>query len=211
MRHLIRKLLVIVTLTFSASAFAVPVTIDYTADNAVLTGGICVDAECTQVIGLADFATIFADGSEPNADDWTNADTVVLDLAPGTYGFAFIAENFTDPAPSSTNPAGFLAQILWQGFSNVTSSAWEVTVDGVTWTSATEWAQNGTGIWGGNLLGEISSDAYWLWNDVNFSSDTLPSVSFRTSITVVPEPGTLGLLGLGLLGLGIVRRRRVSA
>lgn len=211
MRHLIRALLGAITLTFSAGTYAVPVTIDYTADNAVVIGGICVDAACTEIDLLSDFVTIFADGTEPNANDWTDADTAVLDLGPGTYGIAFIADNFTNPPPSSSNPAGFLAQILWQGFSNVSSSAWEVTTNGVTWTSATEWAQNGTGVWGSNLLGEISSDASWLWNNTNFSSDTLPRLGFRTSITVVPEPGTLGLLGLGLFGLGIARRRKAAA
>lgn len=205
MRHLIRTLLAVVTLTFSAGAYAVPVTIDFTADNIVVRGTLCDNSDC--IGGFDDFT----DGSEPNLNDWTNADTVVLDLAPGTYTIAFIAENLTDPAPSAGNPAGFLAQILWQGFSNLSSSAWDVSLDGFAWSSATEWEQNGSGIWGSNLIGEISSDAYWIWDDVNFNSDTINLVAFRTSITVVPEPGTLGLFGLGLLGLGIARRRRVAA
>lgn len=204
MRHLTRALLAVFTLTLSAGAFAIPVTIDYTADNAVLQGYVCTDSTCT----TAD--SVFADGSEANANDWTNADTAVLDLAPGTYWIGFIARNFIEPPPGPGNPAGILAQILWQGFSNVSSSAWDVTTDLASWTSATQWAQNGTGVWGGNLLGEISSDAHWLWNNVNFSSDTLPNLGFRTSITVVPEPGTLGLLGLGLLGLVTTRRRRAA-
>jgi len=208
MRKLRSLILSSVALAFSSTAFAVPITIDYTADNVVFYGGICVDAGCTSLNTLLDFDSIFADGTEPNADDWTDADTVVLDLAPGTYGIAFIADNFTDP--STLNPAGFLAQILWQGFSNVTSSEWDVTTDGNNWASATEWAQNGTGIWGSNLIGEISSDAFWLWDAENFSSDTTSRAGFRTSITVVPEPGTLALFGLGLLGIGIARRRQAA-
>ncbi len=210
MRKLPSLLLSSIALAFSSSAFAVPITVDYTADNAVFIGGVCVDAGCTTLTTVSDLDTVFADGSEPNAEDWTNIDTAVLDLAPGTYGLAFIAENFTEPPPSSSNPAGFLAQILWQGSSNVTSSAWDVTIDGINWSGATEWAQNGTGIWGSNLIGEISSDAFWLWDDENFSSNTINRVGFRTSITVVPEPGTLVLFGLGLLGLGIAWRRRAA-
>lgn len=205
MRQLIRTLLAVTTLTFSAGALAIPVTIDYTADNVVIDAGVCTDSSC-QVLDL------FTSGSEPNADDWRNADTAVLNLASGTYWIAFNAENFTNPAPSESNPAGFLAQIFWQGFNNFSSSAWDVSMDGgVTWASATEWEQNGSGIWGSNLVGEISTDAYWIWDHTNFSSDTLSAARFRTSITVVPEPGTLGLLGLGLLGLGIARRRKTAA
>ena len=35
-----------------------------------------------------------------------------------------------------------------------------------------------------------------------------PEVSFSTTALAVPEPATIGLLGLGLLGLGLVRRQR---
>jgi len=190
-----------------ASANAVPVTIHYTVDNSVVNGGTCDTADCYPLLGVSDFDLVFADGTEPNASDWRNADTVVIDLAPGTYGIAFVADNFG--TGSSGNPAGFLADIQWQGMTNVTSSAWDVTIDGVNWVSATEWAQNGTGIWGGNLLGEIASDAYWLWTANNFDATTNVRAGFRTTITV-PEPSILGLFGLGLLGLGFASRRRAG-
>ena len=200
--------IVMLGLASFGSTWAVPVTINYTADNLTLAGGVCVDVDCDPLLSFADFSVVFADGSEPNADNWRNADTAVIDLAPGTYGIGFVAENFG--TGSSGNPAGFLADIMWAGGSNVTSDGWDVTIDGVNWTSATEWAQNGTGIWGGNLLGEISSDAYWLWTANNFDSSTDITAGFRTTITItsVSAPGTLALLGIGLFCLGLVRRRR---
>ncbi len=188
-------------------AWAVPVTINYTADNSTIAGGVCVNVDCDPLSSFASFSIVFANGSAPNASHWPDADTAVIDLAPGTYGIAFVADNFGTGSPN--NPAGFLAEILWGSNSNVTSSGWDVTINGTDWVSATEWAQNGTGIWGGNLLGEISSDAYWIWTANNFDASTNVRARFRTTITIgVAEPGTLALFGIGLLGLGFAARRR---
>lgn len=43
-----------------------------------------------------------------------------------------------------------------------------------------------------------------------FTNDSFLSDHWDINVTLVPEPGTIGLLGLGLLGLGIARRRKIS-
>lgn len=194
-------------MTAAGSVQALPVTINYTADNATLLAGVCVDVGCDAIGNLdgSGFDPLFPAG--PNVDNWRNADSFTLDLGPGTYGIGFLAMNYG--TGSGGNPAGLLAEILWDGNENLSSNAWEVTT-GINYVAATEWAQNGSGIWGGNLLGEISDNAKWLWTDKNFDSSTDEFAGFRTTITIaaVPEPSVIALFGLGLLGLGFARRRK---
>jgi hypothetical protein len=202
----ITGLLFAVTLMGAGSAQALPVTINYTADNLVLDFGVCLNLGCSPLVDAGDWSILLPKG--PNAGNWTNADSITFDLGPGTYDIGFVARN--SGTPNGGNPAGLLAEILWDGNENLSSSNWDVTTNGVNYVAATEWAQNGSGIWGGNLLGEISSNAKWLWTANNFNGLTDAVAGFRTTITVgnVPEPSIIALFGLGLLGLGFARRRK---
>jgi PEP-CTERM putative exosortase interaction domain len=64
----------------------------------------------------------------------------------------------------------------------------------------------------GKLPGIWGSSSYILaWEDLPFSSSDRDFDDFAVyveSVTRVPEPGTLALLGLGLLGIGFARPRR---
>ncbi|RCU45223.1 MULTISPECIES: PEP-CTERM sorting domain-containing protein [Corallincola] len=200
----ISQLVIGLTALISASVNAAPVTINYTADNTILDFGVCLNLGCNPLSNPSDFSLLLDKGA--NVNNWTNADSITFDLDPGTYSIGFVVQNFG--APSRGNPAGLLAEIIWQDNINLTSSTWDVTTNGVDYVAATEWHKNGAGVWGSNLLGEISSDAYWLWTANNFDGTTDTTAAFRTTITVrdVSEPGIFGLFLLGLASLGLRRR-----
>jgi len=193
----------------SMAANAVPITITYTTDNRLDPPywGLCDDPSCQT-------GDIFPTGA--NAGDWRFADSYTLDLGAGTHYFAWFGLNVG--TGSSTNPAGFLAEITRSGASSSSSSAWDIAtsfddVFGGTavWESATQYGANGganiwTSVAGGPIAG-ISSDAQWIWSANNFNADMDQEVVFRTSVTI-PEPGTLALLGIGLLGMALSRRRK---
>ena len=56
--------------------------------------------------------------------------------------------------------------------------------------------------------GDYTDVAYFTPNNASGAPAGLSHLSFYDTGEVVPEPGTLALLGLGLLGLGTARRRR---
>lgn len=190
---------------------AVPVTINMTADNAIDFGGYCFDSTCTAG------TTWYVLGSMPNAADWRQIDTIVIDLEPGTHYFAWSVLNLG--AQGADNPSGLLAEILWDGQVNYSSSEWDVLdIDSKEFVAkATEHGVNGgANIWttanGGPVSG-ISTDARWIYLADNFSSQMVSPIWVRTSITIsaAPEPSVVTLLTAGLLvSFSAIRRKQLK-
>jgi hypothetical protein len=196
---------------FMSSAHAIPVTINMTADNITSDGGLCADASCQTGTGW----NTLNGGALANASNWTQSDSLMLNLGAGTHYFAWEVTN--SGGASSGNPAALLAEILWAGGANYSSSSWEVydQSNGNFLANATEYGLNGgANIWtnvnGGPVAG-ISTNASWIYTANNYASAD-QSAWLRTSITIasVPEPAVLGLFGMGLIGLAMVRRKRIA-
>jgi len=79
------------------------------------------------------------------------------------------------------------------------------------YTATTSYGVNGVSPWG--TLGGIAGNAQWVWsgnNDVNDASFFTVAI-LKDAPANVPEPGSLGLLGLGLLALTRVAKKAAKA
>jgi hypothetical protein len=208
MKNIIRTLTAITCLGMAGTALATPVTITFTGDNTIGLGwGICDASMNCLNWGGTDGLVALAD--QGNLSNWAVANTVTVDLEAGDYTFFWQVSNVASGAQN--NPAGLLAEIIWDGNVNVSSDEWYFADAPGSWANAVEYGVNGgTNIWTAVNSGAVSgfaNSANWIWTDNNGHAGMDQEGYFSTSISV-PEPATLALFGLGLAGFGFARRRK---
>lgn len=189
---------------------AVPVTVTFTADDNT-AGGLCADMTCLSVTQWSDL------GNTSYLDWWPESDSVTIDLSLGTHYFIWFVENKEIGAVS--NPASLLAEIRWDGNIHRSGPDWEVSAEfpnPTSWIAATEYGVNGgNNIWtdvASRPIPGISSEARWIWTDLNFigGMDDFAALRTRIAIAEVPQPGLLATLGAAFLTLAIAKIRTAT-
>jgi hypothetical protein len=146
-------------------------------------------AEFIGTIDLSnDFSTLISFGGTLNGYDPSGTGP----FGPGTSDPFTPAFQYNAAADLALGPNMFFAQISDDALVNSLDFGYSYNPSGITLSPG------GLEIDGTPLVG---------YNNVNYVAPTGDALSYGT-VTEVPEPATLALLGFGLLGLGVTRRRR---
>jgi hypothetical protein len=150
-------------------------------------------------------------GGSTVGDDWTTAtqiDFLGVNVTGGTGDFAGVPFGtlVTIQDPFVFDPAG----------SGAVDPFWTFNSGGLIYSFALEdWMINErqvdfldlTGTGTVSITGYDDTPFNWALS-LDEAGEMIAAVSMSNSPVPLPEPGTLGLLGLGLLGMGIARRRK---
>ena len=210
------------------AAIEIPVTMHFTADN--VTSAFYKDGAAPVAIG----------GISGNLSSWQETKSVTFNLESGhSYQLIFRVNNdVTKYATGSTNPAGFIAEIVGDvGGAKLSSADWKWAVDdksanqdptgsdfqgfisaAFNWSNATTYGVNGVGPW--NTRPNISNQAAWIWSDHNGAALANPNFAenylwIRVDLFTAPDPASIAtpepasIAIWSLLGLGCFFGRRI--
>ncbi len=198
-------------------AYAVAIEATITADNHYALYFGAVNGSFVTFVGRNELGP----GGSPGSYNWSQAESYTFDMSVGDY--IYIAAWSDD-----SSAQGLLGQFVisdWDTTILTNTSDWEVyltfddkdsyspapteselasEISDASWNIVSDYMAHGSGPWGDYIAG-ISSEADWIWGSaLTPGSDYGEYQIFRTQ--VIPEPGTMFLLGLG--GLALLRKRR---
>ena len=200
-------------LTGVAGGGAIPATGVYKADLSAL-GGVIQSITITDNSGGVNGASGQFSAFDLDAIKLSNTDCTTAACASSAVGlslFDFLSATFftpgtqrapTDPKLFGTGPTGNTVDdpIATLGLFDGVSS---------TLTPFGFISLGDNGVIAFNLSAAVSTAGLFLYIGEVGNNGEVAASNIEVRSTTVPEPGTLGLLGIGLAGLGFLRRRKV--
>jgi hypothetical protein len=144
-----------------------------------------------------------------------NSQVTLSSTPSGTISYPFASSAMFQPAPNvgTTDANGLLTAHFHGTFTTPTAGFLSYTLgsddDSYLYIDGVSLAQHG-GIHGNNVTTGTSSTLYEAGQhtiDLFYADRCYTSAALTFGLSLVPEPGSLSLLGLGLLGVALLRRR----